>query len=304
MNYFDYINSIRFELSRKCPNSTLHKDICPNYLGKSDEILSSEIVFKVVNELRQSDNKHAEIGFHNYNEPTIDPRLVWFVTMIRLGIENPIAIWSNGYYLDYEIIMDLISQGANRFNITAYNEEDYNKFSELKKKIPFPADIMFNVVKANFDARLGVYEQEIINLNKPCFAPLCQLLINYKGEVSLCSYDWKYTVIFGNLYKENLADIFPRMKEAFDNLKTGKRIYDICQRCKRSKTGTGLAIPEVAMQHLNKIANKEKLYIKIPMEEYEQQIKKVSVSGEGMGRELSSESRNDKPDTENNTPTE
>lgn len=246
-----------------------HKD-CPLSIKQPLEHLPLKVVEQVLRDLSQI-SFDKEIGFHTYNEPIIDPRLYYIMLKTRELLPNsPIVIWTNGSILTKSLVSTFNEIGKVRYVISIYNKSDQKRIQEifpvLRKK--FTVDKVLptvvskhlfekdseNVTATNYcdgkilskrgitkqtmDTRKDIYNHEKINLKKPCHAPYSQVVITYKGDVSLCCYDWKRTVTFGNVKKQSLLKILSgnAMDEAYTALSSGNRIFDICMRCPYSKS--------------------------------------------------------------------
>jgi radical SAM protein with 4Fe4S-binding SPASM domain len=70
-------------------------------------------------------------------------------------------------------------------------------------------------------------------LRKSCRRPFNQLYVHYNGNVVLCCCDWKEEVIFGNLMKDSLAEIFsgPVPAKYRENLARKNRNMKLCEVC-------------------------------------------------------------------------
>ncbi len=77
------------------------------------------------------------------------------------------------------------------------------------------------------------YEREEVKFTKACHAPLDEIIITHKGEISLCCLEWKRKHCFGSLHKHSMADILnsEKVQRIYKNLLRGKRTLDICKRC-------------------------------------------------------------------------
>jgi MoaA/NifB/PqqE/SkfB family radical SAM enzyme len=214
------IRSIRFELSGECPLKSEHT-FCPAS-KLPNAVLPNKIIFKVIKSLPEDYN--GDIGFHNYNEPLADKRL----TSLIFGIKRhhlphaKITIWTNGIYLTSKVADTLMHMGVDEIILTKY--KDTNVYSKLIQA--YPPDI---------DDRITNYEKPVINSTIPCDAPFGQLIINRFGQVALCCMDWNYTMTFGDLNKQSLEECFSAMEVVYQNLIKGKRIYDVCSRCNRTR---------------------------------------------------------------------
>jgi len=233
MNIFDKTARILIELSNICNYSRFHKR-CPLYeLKNKKEILSEKIVYNVF-EICKKYNYSGIIGYHTYNEPGIDPRLMMFIKDSKKILPNiKILISTNGFYLDQTLIEEYEKYGVDQFEITCYSQEEYKKFKrEIKFNIPVK---LFNRYDNLLDKRLNIYSREI-NSKYYCYE-LFDLIVTYKGDISLCCFDWKRTKLFGNLYKKSLEDIM--MSNEFlqtrERLSKGDRFFEVCKKCNNKR---------------------------------------------------------------------
>ena len=204
---------IYLELSNVCNYSHMHKS-CPLHRVTDIHHLPLEIITKVLLEAQQL-NFRGEFRFHNYNEPTIDPRL--FLVMHRVR-----EIFSN----DVTICMP-----TNKSILSP----------ELKKEIEAQATLMITDYESGnivFDDRCEIYQNtKLSSKGRPCKSPLGFLWIDYDGEVGLCCYDPYKKVKFGNLNNKTLKEIIndPKIRKIDAKLKKGIRVLDVCKRCKTLK---------------------------------------------------------------------
>ncbi|MFC1884278.1 SPASM domain-containing protein [Thermodesulfobacteriota bacterium] len=204
---------IYLELSNVCNYSNIHKS-CPLHRVTEIHHLPLEIITKVLLEAKQL-NFRGEFRFHNYNEPTIDPRLFLILYKVR------------------EIFSDDVTM-CMRTNKSILSPE-------LKKEIEAQATLMttdYESGNAVFDDRCKIYQNtEISDKGGPCKSPLGFLWIDYDGQVGLCCYDPYKKVKFGNLSTKTLKEIIndPKIREIYENLNKGIRILDVCKRCKTHK---------------------------------------------------------------------
>lgn len=213
---------ISFELSNRCNYAPFHKR-CPLNTAKETIILSSKIVRKVFDSLG---GWAGIVAFHTYNEPLIDPRLFTFIEMAR---GNYIYILTNGYYLNQSLAQELEEAGAKAIETTAYSESEMLRLSKIKIAIPYIAR------RSTLDRRLEMYDKKPVKCNKPCAAPLNEIIVGCDGCVRLCCYDWKGMHNFGNLYHSELEDVIKEMKPVFDRLIRGERHLYLCQRCDKNR---------------------------------------------------------------------
>ena len=218
------IKSVRFELSGRCQYKEKHKSFCPS-LRMHDAFLSSKVILKVMRFLGRSFD--GEVGFHNYNEPLIDPRLFLLITQIKeISPDCLISVWTNGENLCRELALEAFDAGVGEIILTAYDAESETLYGDMKRIKVYPVHL---------DDRLNNYSRDKQHNSIPCNAPFGQLIINRFGQIALCCMDWKYSMIFGNLNRQDIEDCLPGMFDVYQNLISGKRVYDVCSRCKRTR---------------------------------------------------------------------
>ncbi|MFC1843868.1 SPASM domain-containing protein [Thermodesulfobacteriota bacterium] len=220
------IQRVSFELSNICNYSMIHKK-CPASRVKEKKVLSAGIVEKVITEL-SSINYEGLFVFHRYNEPFIDPRLFGFIkTANKLCPNSKILLLTNGFYLTQQLANELTELNIWILAVSAYSDAEFERLSALTVNFPY------TVFKSILDGRENIYDGEILDHKKNCFAPLRDLTINAQGEVVLCCLDWENRHVFGKLDKNSLDDIVKEKKfqQLALDLSTGKRNLDICRRC-------------------------------------------------------------------------
>lgn len=234
-NLFRFTSYIYFELSNLCNYASIHTR-CPLYTMRDQtNILSGKIVYDALETMGKY-NYSDTICFHSYNEPLIDPRLFEFIrTARKMCPKSNISIWTNGYYLNQGLALELVEAGVTEFIITAYTQSEKERF----EKIRFPVSYKIQN-RSKLDGRRRLYNKDRLfdaHCNKPCFAPLHRLAITAKGKINLCCYEWKRQHPFGNLYKQSFEEVMKndKMWLVYEQLSKGIRLLDFCKHCSRSR---------------------------------------------------------------------
>jgi hypothetical protein len=204
----DKIKEIRIELSNVCNLSDKH-DKCPANKAETKRHLNIKYVILFLEQFNTlNEGFNGTIGFHQYNEPLIDPRLYYIVLETkRLFKDATILIWTNKTILTKELREDF-----SKFNVE-FIESDYSN-------------------NPNLDNRLNIYKTTDRIKKGFCLAPYYQLILNHKGHIALCCYDWMGQIIFGDIRDATLFDILNSdfMKAAYNNLSNGK-YFSFCNNC-------------------------------------------------------------------------
>ena len=109
-NLYDNISVVGIMLSNLCGYACFHKK-CPASLIKEKEIMPTQGVKKIINELSEI-NYAGTVNFHVYNEPLMDPRLFTFIQYAKQLLPKvKIQIYTNAYYLNQVMIDELYGGG-------------------------------------------------------------------------------------------------------------------------------------------------------------------------------------------------
>lgn len=95
----------------------------------------------------------------------------------------------------------------------------------------------FNYV---FNNRAGWFNDNTVDT--PCWHPMRQIFIDWKGNYQMCCNDWKYQIIIGNIHERSMVDMYlndPKLNRIRWSL-LNKRRSDIlpCSRCDDSQGGS------------------------------------------------------------------
>lgn len=221
------VKRVSFQLSNMCNYTHLHKK-CPVAHYTEKKVLSSEIIYKVIDELVLW-NFSGIIGFHRYNEPLMDPRLFMFMQLVNMKLPNAqIHILTNGSYLTQEILDSLAMINNCCVNISSYSHNEHKRLIKLTTSMPYC------VFPSFFDDRENIYDCPLKNIKSPCYAPLRETIITCEGKVGLCCLDWQDRFTFGNLNTQTLSQIINSQKliDFHKKLVNAERCASsICQRC-------------------------------------------------------------------------
>ncbi len=209
---------------------------CPVSISprKEKEYMEEHVYDKILNELGRI-NFYGRIALHHFNEPLADKNIVAKVRKAStLAPKAAIEIRSNGDYLNNILLRELVDAGLNTLNITAYEERTYSK---IEKIASLASDRENKVLKVQrvpqlIGNRAGSLDNTSISkpLIADCFLPSKHMVINYKGEVVICSNDYYGKVVLGNVAQKSLMDIW--QSDDFNNIRR------ILKRKDRSKITT------------------------------------------------------------------
>lgn len=237
-----HTSRVTFEINDRCNLSHAHKK-CPAHAVRNAEptFLSVAIIHGVL-DFMCDQGFDREIAWHNYNEPTADPRLLWLMDLAKAHVpETGQYILTNGLNLNQQMLDLLIAHGATRLWVSAYTEDVYARTQDLNAP-----GIDYKVRRfTKLDERLKIYDRGVAGDKHPCYEPLENLVIRADGRVGLCCVDWAQTVSYGDLHDTTLQTILEEssIRGDWERNTHGDRWHDICQRC-RCVRGSRLAPPK------------------------------------------------------------
>lgn len=229
-NLFDNISEVAIMLSNLCNYALIHKK-CPANCVKEKEIMPSKLVYKILDELAQSEFD-GTICFHIYNEPLIDPRLFLFIQYAKKVMPKCLVeIYSNGYYLNSVMLNELREIGMDILVTTGYGKNEYERLIDLNTDMPF------HVSLGSLDDRLDYYTEKNttqVTSNSICNTYLSQVPIFSNGDIGTCCLDYKHPYSLGNVIDNSLEECLNHEKVInfqLGLLKGDRTIFPICSNC-------------------------------------------------------------------------
>lgn len=181
---------------------------------------------------------NGDISIAGFGEPMIHPTLP---NLIKSLPNNHTTIITNGDFLNEKSLNELIGAGLKKMVVSCYDgPEARDKFKELLTPISIEWDIrelwgtFEEVVEKNdFNSRTGLVPGGT-PIAGQCFIPFYKLIIDWNGEILLCSNDWyRKETGFGNINTVPLKNIWfgEKMTEIRKNLAAGNRCGKACKDC-------------------------------------------------------------------------
>lgn len=202
-----------------CPNSTLGttSPFAFMEIGLFQRIVAqlSEIAFS------------GRLSFHFYNEPLMRKDLEVLVATARAAL--PLAhfvLYTNGDLLTDPRYHNLLKAGIDFFLVTRHGGQPMKR--RLHQRVQFPRDL-------DLSGRAGAVVGVTAPLRRACHAPSEMLIVTVNGDVVLCHEDARREVVFGNLGRSTLQEIWlgNEMERFRRHLVQGRRqeAGPICARC-------------------------------------------------------------------------
>lgn len=238
MNLLENTNRVTLELSNLCNFAARHKGLCPAGSTEGTRILPMQTIREIVSDLKQMGwGENRWLAFHVYNEPLLDPRLFSIIEHVVKELPGVCPyLMTNGWYLTKGLALELMGVGIYRMTVTAYSPEERKRLQGIIRDIPQIRMHIGRLKTTILDPKDGPPTY------KPCFAPLCDLVIRSSGNVGLCCLDWAETVTFGNVFENSLVSILKREEETMGNLQRelmlNSRHHEVCRKCWKRRKGT------------------------------------------------------------------
>lgn len=221
------------ELSNICNLAYCHKE-CPASLVKPEErrVLPTRIARHVIETLGALAYK-GYITFYGYSEPLIDPRLQTLIEFARVACPGAKpSITTNGFMLTEGMLEELTAAGLAYCRVSAYGKPEYDRLMKVKAGARIPVSVRL-MGGDKWRHRIEDYEAPKRGFKDPCFSPLIDIRVLVDGRVGLCCVDYKNLHTFGDLKTGSFEDVLRsgRLQALTEELKSGKRTLDLCQRC-------------------------------------------------------------------------
>lgn len=211
---------------------------CPNSrYDRGDHRMPEGLFKKIIDELAGV-RFNGRISPHFFGEPLADSRLEVLMRYTRERLpEAAIIIYSNGDLLTGERFDSLVEAGVDRFMITRHAGEPSKVLRSTLDSLSVNDCKRVEVIVHNQDLKLfnrgGLVDiPGTISLRR-CFIPGNCAVIDYRGNVVLCCNDYHSSVVFGNVTRERLMDIWnkKRYRVLRRRLRRGKFDLDLCRKC-------------------------------------------------------------------------
>jgi MoaA/NifB/PqqE/SkfB family radical SAM enzyme len=205
---------IEIETSRYCNRRC---SWCPNHISKergTQELMDWSMLQSVIQSLSRR-RYEGWLGFHNYNEPLANPRIIQEVASAREHLAHAaLTIFTNGDYLTAELFHGLVAAGVTQIRVTVYphplhtapshaslwqwlekrtflhsgewNEVVLRQGPALVLDKPVALEIISPDVSRYYDRGGTVPALSIARRTTPCFITSHSLSIDYCGDIKMC----------------------------------------------------------------------------------------------------------------------
>lgn len=229
-----------------CPrvNSTLF----PN----KNEHLSYDLFQKTMKELAAVDYS-GRISFSGFCEPLLTKDLEKYIALGKKTCHKmTIEISSNGDILTKDRMKSLFDAGLDNIRISLYEGPHQNEiFMKIKNELNLndkqvivrsrylSAEQSYGLTISNRAGAVTLNNESIRieplkePLKQPCYYPFYKMLVDYNGDVLICSNDWLKNLIVGNLHGQTVYEVWNghKFNEARIRLMRHDRSFAPCDIC-------------------------------------------------------------------------
>lgn len=228
-----------------CPKS--NEDVAPDTF----QMMNRTIIDKIHDQLIEIEF-NGTISLCGYGEPLLHKDINYIVK--KLSNVSNVEIITNGDVLSAKNLQELFLSNASKVLVSMYDGPDQiEKFQEMARKANVPKEMFilrdrwydkFNDFGVKLTNRAGTIKegnQEKVDVNKKCFYPTYQFLIDWNGSIFLCPQDWHRRVSVGNMMQDTISNIWKGkiLSKFRKNLLQGKRCNSPCNKCNADGTLLG-----------------------------------------------------------------
>jgi len=190
-----------------------------------------------LNEQLITNNFNGYICIAGYGEPLLNPNIRSIINELKDQtlelITNADPILKGKFTVD-----ELLQMGVDRILISDYDSNEALK--ELERQYPqvrvrrYIDDGEDRYEEYGFNNRAGTMFSVDAPIARPCYIPSYKAMVDWNGNILLCSHDWSKKYVFGNILEQDVSDIW--MSQAFIRhrveLSRGNRhMFESCAKC-------------------------------------------------------------------------
>ena len=228
-----------------CPKSD--SAVAPDTYQK----MNMKLIEKLTEELKEMNFK-GSVVLCGYGEPLLHKDI--YKISKKLAEVAYVEIVTNGDPLTKEKIKKLYNSNVNKVLISLYDgPEQIKKFTDMTNAAQVPKDFViqrhrwlgekedFGLKLTNRTGTINIGNQDSVKTFSYCYYPSYSVLIDWNGDVFLCSQDWQRRRTVGNIMLENLFDVWTdsTISKYRKNLLEGKRCNSPCTECNAEGTVLG-----------------------------------------------------------------
>lgn len=226
---------VEIEINSQCNRKCKY---CPNSISerKHKGDMNFSLFLTIMKQLKEI-KFEGRISFHFYGEPFLSKNLNSFVKIAKHCLPNARqVIYSNGDFITPQKIIELFNNGVDLMVITNHSGRNIEDII-LKTNASYRNRIvLLTPENLNLTNRGGLLKCSNSNsyLNEPCYIPSNHIIITVNGNVLPCYEDYNETLVFGNVNRSTIKEIWnsSSFNELRSKLEKGMRSsIKLCSKC-------------------------------------------------------------------------
>ncbi len=228
-----------------CPKSD------PAVAPDTHQKMTMKLIEKLTDELKEM-KYEGSVVLCGYGEPMLHKDI--YQICKKLAEASFVEIVTNGDVITKEKIRKLYESNVNKLLISLYDgPEQVKKFKKMTDESQVPEDFVilrnrwfnekedYGLKLTNRAGTVKIGNQDSNDTFSFCYYPSYSVLIDWNGDIFLCSQDWQRKKAMGNIMLENLFDIWTNnsITKFRKNLLNGKRCNSPCTECNAEGTVLG-----------------------------------------------------------------
>ena len=255
---FPLFSIVEFNIWGACNRSCSFCPVSnPEIFTNKHEGINIDLYKKIINDLSQV-QYNGKIIFSAFSEPLLNKDINILVKYTKEVLpECFLEINTNGDVIKKDIkkVFKLYESGLDCLIISVYDgKEAYDEFKEIQRENKIP-EVKFILRRRYFDKESGNYGiifsnragtvdltsfnnqddsvEKSLPLERVCYYPFYNVMIDYNGDMLLCPHDWAKKLILSNLADTNIIEVWDEklLNFARKRLSSKKRTFSPCNTC-------------------------------------------------------------------------
>jgi radical SAM protein with 4Fe4S-binding SPASM domain len=204
--------------------------------------MSMGLIEKIDSELKEL-NYAGSIVFSGFGEPLLHPE---YLKIIHILSSYHLELVTNGDRLNLDTIDNLHNAGIAYFVVSMYDgPHQREKFESMFKQAGLDEDAFilrdrwhndtdeFGLKLTNRAGVVQVGKQPEVDVNSACYYLAYSMMVDWNGDILLCVQDWNKRVKAGNIYMDNLWNLWrsPILSKFRNRLINKNRKMSPCNQC-------------------------------------------------------------------------
>jgi len=235
-NGTEYFSQVNVETNTGCNRKCR---ICPNSKSTRGQNYISDEIYSTVLQQLSSINFKGIFSTVFYNEPFLDNQLSKRIKQAKDAIPSSyLIIYTNGSLLNHDNIEEVVNAGADIITVSQYidnlaKDDARPTISKLPKKLK--KHIRYRILDDTMalSTRAGGVDVKVPIHKNICAVASVRAMVDYKGNVVLCTDDYYTENKLGNIMDRHILDIWndKNYKRIRKELRQGIFSEGLCKRC-------------------------------------------------------------------------